>query len=110
LKDIQGISVLQHPKHIQSSFQYFVIRIDEKEFGKSRNYVHEQFKKYNVFTRKYFYPLCSEYPHYKNLPSSKKTNLPVAHKVVNEVLSMPFYGGLSVSDTEKICNILKSFK
>ncbi len=73
-------------------------------------FVYEQFKKYNIFTRKYFYPLCSEYSHYRDLSSSRKTNLPVAHKVVKEVLSMPFYGGLSVDDIEKICNILKSFR
>lgn len=109
LKDIRGVTVLEHPKHIQSSFQYFVIRINEKEFGKSRDYVYEQLKKYNVFARKYFYPLCSEYPHYKNFLSSRKTYLPVAHKIVKEVLSMPFYGGLSVKDIEKICTIIISF-
>lgn len=110
LKDIEGISFVKLPDNIKSSYQYFTIRINKKIFGKSRDYVYEHFKKYNVFTRKYFYPLCSEYPHYKNLPSSKKNNLPVAHKVVGEVLSMPFYGELSVGDVEKICNILKSFR
>jgi len=110
LKDIEGISFLKLPDTIKSSHQYFTIRINEKEFGKSRNYIYDKFKKYNVFTRKYFYPLCSNYPHYINFLSSKKANLPVAHTVVNEVLSMPFYGGLSVNDIEKICKILKSFK
>lgn len=109
LGHIRGITVLEHPKHIHSSYQYFVIRIDEEQFGTSRDYVFEQLKKYNVFTRKYFYPLCSEYPHYKNLPSSNKNLLPVAHKVAEEVLSMPFYGGLSVKDIEKICRIIKDF-
>src|SRR3989338_9746583 len=108
LRNIEGISFVKLPVNIKKSYQYFTIRINGKEFGKSRDYVYDKFKKYNVFTRKYFYPLCSEYPHYKNLSSSKKTNLPVAHKVVNEVLSMPFYGGLSVNDIEKICSILKS--
>lgn len=110
LKNIKGISALEHPKDIKSSYQYFILRIDEKIFGKSRDYIYERFKKYNVFTRKYFHPLCSEYPHYKNLSSSKKVNLPVAHRVAEEVLSMPFYGGLSVGDIEKICNIIKSFR
>jgi len=110
LKDIEGISFIKMPDTIKRSYQYFAIRINKKKFGKSRNYVYDKFKKYNVFTRKYFYPLCSQYPYYKNLPSSNKKNLPIAHKVVNEVLSMPFYGRLTVGDVEKICNILKSFK
>lgn len=110
LKNIEGIGFIDHQAGVKNSYQYFVIRIDEKKFGKSRDYVYEKFKKYNVFTRKYFYPLCSEYPHYKNLSSSKKSNLPIAQQVVKEVLSMPFYGELSVQDVEKICHILKSFR
>lgn len=109
LRGIKGIRYLDLPSYIKPSYQYFVIRIDEKEFGQSRDDVYEKFKKYNVFTRKYFYPLCSQYLHYKNLFSSKKSCLPIAHKVVEEVLSLPFYGNLSLKDVRKICNILKSF-
>jgi len=110
LKDIEGIKLMYEIYNVRNSYQYFVIRIDEKKFGKSRDYVHEEFKKYNIFTRKYFYPLCSEYPCYHHLPSSSISNLPVAHKVVKEVLAMPFYGELSVDNIEKICYILKNFR
>lgn len=110
LKNIEGISYLQNLPNIKNSYQYFVARIEEKRFGKTRNYVYEQFKKYNVFTRKYFFPLCSTYSHYRHLPSSRRSNLPVAYKVVEEVLSLPFYGGLSTGDIKKICEILKSFR
>lgn len=110
LEGEDGISFIENPPHVKNSYQYFVLKIDEKKFGRSRDYVYEKFKKYNIFTRKYFYPLCSEYSPYKNLLSSKKSNLPVAHKVVKEVLTMPFYGGLSSRDVGKICTILKSFK
>lgn len=110
LRDVDGISILDDRSDTKKSYQYFVIRIDEKHFGKSRDFVHQEFKKYNVFTRKYFYPLCSDYTCYRQLPSSTSDNLPVANKVVKEVLSMPFYGGLSEDDVKKICNILISFK
>ncbi len=111
LMDVDGVKVLKNRlPGVKNSYQYFVIRIDKKLFGRSRDYVYEEFKKYNVFARKYFHPLCSDYPCYKYLPSSSKENLPVANKVVKEVLCMPLYGGLTASDIEKICNILKSFK
>lgn len=110
LKGVQGLnySPNQMPG-VKYGYQYFVVRINEKLFGRSRDYIHEEFKKYNVFTRKYFHPLCSEYPCYKYLPSSTPANLPVANQVAGEVLSLPFYGGLSESDVEKICDMLKSF-
>jgi dTDP-4-amino-4,6-dideoxygalactose transaminase len=110
LQDIEGIRSLQDVPGVTNSYQYFVIQIDEKKFGRSRDHVYEKFKEYNVFTRKYFYPLCSDYTCYKHLPSSVRANLPVAQDVVQEVLVMPLYGGLSLDDVEKICSILKSFQ
>jgi len=112
LSGIEGISFLniKNNNKVKPSFQYFVIRIDEKKFGRSRDEVYNAYKDYNVFTRKYFHPLCSSYSCYKHLPSSAKANLPAANKIVNEVLSMPFYGGLSAVDVEKICSILRSMK
>jgi dTDP-4-amino-4,6-dideoxygalactose transaminase len=111
LKDVQGLTLSINEKPgIKQSYQYFVIRIDKKLFGASRDYVYQEFKKYNIFTRKYFYPLCSDYTCYKHLPSSDRTNLPVANRIAEEVLSMPFYGGLGTDDVENICEILKSFR
>ena len=108
LKEIEGISFIENKEGIKSSYQYFVIRIDEKTFGKSRDYVYQEFKKYNIFARKYFYPLCSDYACYRHLPSSSSKNLTVANKIAKEVLALPFYGDLSVDDVEKICEIIKN--
>ncbi len=110
LKDVEGVTYSNDLPGMKSSCQYFVIRIDEKKFGRSRDQVYERFKEYNVFTRKYFYPLCSNYTCYRQLPSSVPGNLPVAHKIVEQVLSMPLYGGLTPDDIEKICAILKHIR
>ncbi len=106
LRDIEGIYFQEDMQGVRYNSACFIIRIDEEKFGKSRNYVYDQYKKYNVFTRKYYSPLCSEYPHYKDLPSSHPKNLPVATKIVKQVLSLPLYGDLSIHDIEKICDIL----
>jgi dTDP-4-amino-4,6-dideoxygalactose transaminase len=109
LAGVPGIKVFEIPAGVQRSYQYFVIRISA-EFGRSRDEVYAEFKKYNVFTRKYFYPLCSDYSCYRYLPSSDPKNLPVAQKIVKEVLCMPLYGGLRLDEAEKICDILKGLK
>jgi dTDP-4-amino-4,6-dideoxygalactose transaminase len=110
LSGLGGVQIVTNRQKGRESLQYFVIRIDAKKFGLSRDQVYNEFLGFNVFTRKYFYPLCSDYPYFKYLPSSNKKNLPVANKVVNEVLSMPFYGELKNSDIEKVCELLISFK
>ena len=109
-ENIEGISFFSIPDHIQNSYQYFVIRINEERFGKSRDAVYEACKAYNLFPRKYFFPLCSDYPCYKQLHSSHPDNLPNARQIVQEVLCLPFYGGLEIPDVEKICAILRQIK
>ena len=109
LRDIEGISLTEIPKHVKNSYQYFVIRIEQKRFGISRDEVYKRLREYNVYARKYFYPLCSDYPCYKNLPSADPANLPVAKKVVAEVLCLPLYGELAIVSVEKICEIIRSF-
>jgi dTDP-4-amino-4,6-dideoxygalactose transaminase len=110
LGEVEGIRLLLPGSSISESMQYFVIRIDRNRFGRSRDEVHEAFRNHNVFTRKYFYPLCSEYACYSSLPSSSPANLPVAHTVVREVLCLPFYGGLTQDQVNDICDILLSLK
>lgn len=107
LKGIEGVTCLDNEAQgIKNSYQYFIIRINEQLFGVSRDRVYEEFKKYNVFTRKYFYPLCSNYTCYQHLPSSAPAKLQVADKAAREVLCLPFYGGLSEDDIVRICQIL----
>lgn len=111
LRDVEGVTLAtDDPPGLRPSYQYFVVRIDEERFGCSRDEVYREFKKYNVMTRKYFYPLCSDYACYRHLPSAHPAGLPAAHRVAGEVLAMPFYGGLTADDVERICAILKGFR
>jgi len=112
LKSIPGIYLIEDTRInlTRKSYQYFSIRIDEQEFGKSRNEVFDFLRTCNIFPRKYFYPLCSNYPCYKQLPSSKKENLMIANQIANEILVLPFYGALSVTDITQICNNIRYFQ
>ncbi len=110
LSNIEGITTNELPTSVRNSYQYFVIRVNKEKFGISRDEVYERLKGYNVYSRKYFYPLCSDYPCYKYLPSSNPGNLPVAKKVVSEVLCLPLYGNLDISKVEGICEIIRGLK
>jgi len=107
LSQVPGITISAVNGNMVHSYQYFIIRIDKNKFGISRDELYEKLRSYNVFSRKYFYPLCSDYACYKNIPSAALSNLPVAHKIVMEVLCLPLYGGLEISSVEKICEIIK---
>ena len=109
LGDVAGIKLMPGcGDNVKRNYQYYVIRIDEKIFGKSRDDVYDELKKYNVFARKYFHPLCSEFTCYRQLNSSSVENLPVANIIGKQVLSLPMYGDLTADDVKKICAIIKS--
>lgn len=110
LGKVDGVTIRILPDNIQNSYQYFVIRIEHEKFGRSRDEVFNKLKEYNVIARKYFFPLCSEYPCYKHIPSADPASLPIANKVVKECLCLPFYGGLDLSSVENICEIIKDCK
>lgn len=110
-RGIEGVTLMPHvPGVTKHSYQYFPIRIDETQFGRSRDEVHSILKSYNVHARKYFYPLCSDFPCYKQLASAEPGNLPVAQQVVSEVLCLPFYGELKDGIAEKIADIILSLR
>ncbi|RNF39524.1 DegT/DnrJ/EryC1/StrS family aminotransferase [Planococcus salinus] len=107
LADIPGIRIITELEGESSSYQYFVIEINEVEFGRSRDWVHLELEKYNVFARKYFYPLCSDFEWYRNLESAQAEHLPSAHKAVKQVLSLPYYGDLGLETVKSICQIFE---
>jgi dTDP-4-amino-4,6-dideoxygalactose transaminase len=107
LEDIDGITFIPESEDVKSSQQYLVIRINEEQFGCFRDEVYERLKDYNVFSRKYFYPLCSNFDCYQDLDSADKNNLPIANKIVDQVLSLPFYGDLGTDNAKKITKIIK---
>ncbi|MBD3300192.1 MAG: DegT/DnrJ/EryC1/StrS family aminotransferase [Candidatus Moranbacteria bacterium] len=111
LKDIDGIFFYDKDNpNIQDSYQYFVIRINQKLYGKNRDQLFKKLRAYNVFARKYFSPLCSNLPYFKSNLSAKKKNLKIANQIVNETLALPFYGSLKDWEVLKICKIIKNFK
>ena len=111
LSSVEGIKLMpKSAENVKSNYQYYVIRIDEKLFGKSRDDVYDELRKYNVYPRKYFHPLCNEYTCYRQLNSSSAENLPVADVIGKQVLSLPMYGDLAEDDVRKICAIIKLVK
>lgn len=107
LQDIDGIRFLGKVNGVSHSNPYFPIFIDEKIYGKSREEVYDILKKNKINSRKYFYPLISEFLPYKDLPSANFENLPIAKEISNQVLCLPIYGDLTIDILEKICKLLK---
>lgn len=108
LKGIQGITMLSEPEDTISNYAYFPIFVNEKEYGMSRDQLYEKLKQNNIYGRRYFYPLISEFSMYKGLESAAANNLPVAHKIANEVICLPIYSELSETNIKRITSLISN--
>ena len=106
LKNKKGITIFNDIKNISHNYSYFPILIDKNKFGKARDDVYEKLKSSNIFARRYFYPLISQFSAYKGLPSAKKSNLPEAYEITEQVLCLPLYAELENENIKKITNLI----
>jgi dTDP-4-amino-4,6-dideoxygalactose transaminase len=105
LADVPGIRFSPSlPPNIRFNYGYMPIEIDKKEFGMSRDRLHENLKKFNIITRRYFYPLVSDYVCYRNIKT--KDPLTVAREVTGRILTLPTYYRIESQTVERICDII----
>ena len=108
LANIPGVNFMNDMEGIDHTYSYFPIFVDSSVYEKTRNELYHELKKHNIFGRRYFYPLISQFPTYRGLTSAKPANLPVAEKVAEEVICLPIFPGLSVDNIVTICQIIRS--
>ncbi len=107
LKKIKGIRVLNDIDNVNHNYSYFPIFV-EKNYPLTRDELYQKLKEKNVFARRYFYPLISEFSMYKKLESSKPENLSNAVIIANEVICLPIYPELSETEILLVFDIINT--
>lgn len=108
LSDVKGIRCLSDSGEFRCNYAYFPVLIGE-DYPLDRDALYKKFLENNIYTRKYFYPLISDFPVYRSLPSATAKNLPVAHKAAKSVLCLPLYPHLKNEEQDMIIEIIKRF-
>ncbi|MNO96321.1 dTDP-4-amino-4,6-dideoxy-D-glucose transaminase [compost metagenome] len=108
LKAIKGIRLIEEAGQKVANYSYFPILI-EADYPLSRDELYHKLKEKNIFTRRYFYPLISEFPMYRGMPSAQHNNLPVANEIAEKVLCLPIYPALDNNELTRIINALKEY-
>jgi dTDP-4-amino-4,6-dideoxygalactose transaminase len=107
LNQINGIKYVEDRIEVKQNHSYFPILVEES-FGIDRNRLQEELALHNIQTRKYFYPLCSDFSCYQNLVYAKE--LLVARDIANKVLVLPLHGTLTEEEVTFICQKIKEIK
>ena len=110
LRDVKGITFLNDIENVYHNYSYFPILINKEEYGISRDELYEKLKQNDVYGRRYFYPLISNFPTYSSLRSALKSNLIVANRIANAVICLPIYPGINQIVLNKIIKLIRNGK
>lgn len=105
LEGIDGLKLNVIQQDVVSNFAYFPIVLEEKNTGVTCDMVMEELAKHNVFVRKYFYPLCSDFECIKEM--GIQSDVPVASYISKRVLTLPCYSDLELEDVDGICRVIQ---
>src|SRR5579863_9986813 len=104
-RNVRGLAMHEVPEDCTRNYAYFPILVTP-EFPVSRDDLYAELRTNQIAARRYFYPLISEFPTYRGLPSAAPGNLPVATALSRQVLCLPIYPALEAKDQNQIIEIV----
>lgn len=105
LSGIKGIYCLSDDGERVANYAYFPILV-RPEYPISRDALYQKMIDNGIYVRRYFYPLISDFPMYRGLPSAAPANLPVARTIAEQVICLPIYPDLSSEQLDFILSLI----
>lgn len=102
LANIPGIQPISPSTAVQHNYSYFPIMVSDS-YPLSRDDLYAKLRQNGIFTRRYFYPLISDFAMYRAIPSAASEMLPVAHATATKILCLPLYPNLQPESALAIC-------
>ncbi|GIX23377.1 MAG: aminotransferase [Caldimonas sp.] len=106
LAGVPGIVLPRAVPEEEPNHAYFPIRV-EPAYGQTRDDVLKRLKANGIHARRYFFPLVSDLPRYRDRVSPASRLLPVARAVADQILCLPIYPGLQTSEQSRIIELLR---
>lgn len=105
LGSVQGITLLNRQNDTVGNYAYFPIFVDD-DYPISRDSLYEKMKDAGLYGRRYFYPLISDMPMYRGLPSADTNNLKNAKRAADKVICLPIYPDLGDEQIDAVAAII----
>jgi dTDP-4-amino-4,6-dideoxygalactose transaminase len=101
LAGIPGITCVQQGDAEAANNAYFPILVGPG-YPLSRDALFQLLRDQEIYARRYFYPLISDFPMYRGMPSAAHANLPVARLASSQVICLPIYPDLDMTTVDAI--------
>lgn len=105
LKDIPGIRCHFQSESGDGNYGYFPIFVDAN-YPLNRDELYERLRASGIRGRRYFYPLITEFPMYRNI--TMPADFPIAKSVSESVICLPIYPGLPSEQIQKVADRIAS--
>ena len=105
LDSVDGITCQPVQNGVTNSEQYFPLQIDPETFGRSRDDIYNALKGNNIFSRKYFHPICTDFAPYRSFKIHSVRDVPHVEKIKSRVLCLPFHSGVTDDDIDCIAGV-----
>ena len=102
LRNVSGISFMEDIPGVKHNYSYFPIFVNAEQYGMTRDELYFKMREANVFGRRYFYPLISEFSTYRGLSSANPENLPNAYRMANSVICLPMHHALNKDEVGRV--------
>ena len=107
LAGVPGIECIAPSADATSNYGYFPVRVGAGH-RRTRDQLYEYLRSQDVIVRRYFYPLISDFPMYRDLPSAAPANLPVAHAVAGEILCLPIHAQMDPQAARRVAELIRA--
>ncbi len=102
IEDIEGITCLLSNKDYKKNYPYLPILVKE-EYNLTRDELYSELQEYNIYTKKYFDPLTSDF----NCYDFEDYNLKNAKFISNNILVLPLFYDLKMKEVDYICHVIE---
>ncbi|MBP3650397.1 MAG: DegT/DnrJ/EryC1/StrS family aminotransferase [Clostridia bacterium] len=98
------VGFLPQQAGVESNYAYLPVFFASQQ---QRDLVYDRLKEQEIFTRKYFYPLVTQFECYQGKPGFDPAATPVAAAMAATVLTLPLYPDLTDGDVRRICAAIR---
>lgn len=106
LEALPGVRLPSYKSGLTPNYAYYPVVFDG--FNADRDQVYDRLAEHNIYPRKYFYPLTSDFQCFSGRFSSQST--PVASYIARRVLTLPCYADLSLEEVDRVCGIIREMQ
>lgn len=95
---------LAENENVKGNYAYFPVYFDAAILGFDRDDVLQRLAADDIYARRYFFPLTSDFTCNRGRFPSGDT--PVARHIAENILTLPLYADLALEDVDRICDII----